>query len=96
MWETGELEELYENSLMEEWLATVGMRVFVEHYFELKSGRANLDHFSKASAKNRLIASASLFRNKLHLSALKRISQSKGVSKQVASLAQAIYEVETL
>ena len=86
---------LYEESLMEEWLAIVGMRVFAEHYFEFKQGNATLPKFSKASAKNRMIAASSLFKKGYHLAALKRIARSSGVSHKIASLADAIYLLET-
>lgn len=86
---------LYDESLMEEWLAVVGMRLFVEQYFELKFGSGDFSAYSKKSAKNRMMAATAIFKNGYHLAALKRIAASKSVPASVAMLADATYTIET-
>ena len=92
--EYGQLS-LYEESLMEEWLAIVGMRLFAEQYYEFKFSRADLSAYSKKSAHNRLVAATALFKNGYHLAALKKIALSKSVPQSVALLADATYLIET-
>lgn len=86
---------LYDESLMEEWLSVVGMRLFAEQYFELKFGRGDFSAYSEKSAQNRRRAVAAIFQNGYHLAALKRIAASKQVPKSVAELAEATYMIET-
>lgn len=86
---------LYDESLMEEWLAVVGMRLFAEQYFELKLGRGDFSAYSEKSAKNRMIAANAIFKNGYHLAALKRIAASQSIPQSVALLANAAYTIET-
>lgn len=86
---------LYDESLMEEWLAIVGMRFFAEQYYELKCGRGDFSAYSEKSARNRKLAVAALFKNGYHLAALKRVASSKSVPASVAELADATYTIET-
>jgi len=86
---------LYDESLMEEWLSVVGMRLFAEQYFELKFGRGDFSAYSEKSAKNRMMAATAIFKNGYHLAALKRIAASKSVPTSVAMLADATYTIET-
>ncbi len=93
--ENAALKALYDESLMEEYLAKVGMRLFVQHYFELKSGKCALPEVTRASRSNRLAAANALFSQGLHLAALRRVSVSKCVSGEIAELAAALYVIET-
>ncbi len=86
---------LYDESLMEEWLAVVGMRFFAEQYFELKYGRGDFSAYSEQSARNRMTAAHAIFKNGYHLAALKRIAASQNVPESVALLADAVYTIET-
>lgn len=86
---------LYDESMMEEWLAIVGMRLFAEQYYELKVGRGDFTAYSEKSARNRIIAAAAIFKNGYHLAALKKIAVSKSVPTSVALLADATYTIET-
>ena len=86
---------MYEESLMEEWLAVVGKRTFVKYYFDFKMGRATLLEFSKSSAYNRILAAGQIFKNGYHKAALQYIASSKSVARDTALLAQAIYNIET-
>lgn len=86
---------LYDESLMEEWLSAVGMRLFAEQYFELKFGRGDFSAYSEKSAKNRAFAATAIFKNGYHLAALKKIAASKCVPASVAELADAAYLLET-
>ncbi len=86
---------LYDESLMEEWLAIVGMRLFAEQYFELKCGRGDFSAYSEKSARNRTIAATAIFKNGYHLAALKKIAASKNIPESVALLADAAYTIET-
>lgn len=90
-----ELLSLYDESLMEEWLAIVGMRFFAEQYYELKFGRGDFSAYSKKSARNRMIAAEAIFKNGYHLAALKRVAASKSIPASVAELADATYTIET-
>lgn len=87
--------DLYEQSLLEELLSKVGMRVFVENYFELKRGCADLGGFSKASARNRLSAANTLFREGYHLAALQKVAQSKTLSRTLVLAAESLYALES-
>ena len=86
---------LYDESLMEEWLSVVGMRLFAEQYFELKSGKGDFSAYSEKSAKNRAAAASAIFQKGYHLAALQRIAVSKRIPASVAELADAIYTLET-
>ena len=91
--EYGQLS-LYEESLMEEWLAIVGIRLFAEQYFELKCGRGDFSAYSEKSARNRMTAAHAIFKNGYHLAALKKISESQNIPESVALLADAVYTIE--
>lgn len=86
---------LYAESLMEEWLAVVGMRLFVEQYYELKGGRGDFSSCSEKSARNRRLAATAIFKNGYQLAALQKVAASKSVPASVAELADAIYTIET-
>ena len=86
---------LYDESLMEEWLSVVGMRLFAEQYYELKFGRGDFSAYSEKSAKNRAFAATAIFKHGYHLAALKHIAASKSVPASVAELADATYTIET-
>ena len=87
---------LYDESLMEEWLSVVGMRLFTEQYFELKFGKGDFSAYSERSAKNRAAAAMAIFQKGYHLAALQKIAASKRISASVAELANALYMLETV
>lgn len=87
---------LYENSLMEEYLALIGKRIFVTHYLELKNGTAHLEECSPASANVRLHAAKELFRQNFHVAALKKIASSRYLSPETVELAKDLLVYETL
>ena len=86
---------LYDESLMEEWLAIVGMRFFAEQYFELKRGGGDFSAYSEKSARNRMIAASAIFKNGYHLAALRKIAAFQNIPESVALLADAAYTIET-
>lgn len=94
--EDASLVALYQESLAAELLGVIGVKCFVTHYFELKSGNAALLEYSPASVVNRLSASATLFHHGLHVAALKRVVDSSRTPKSLAETAKAILAVETL